>query len=207
MKRTFALAAMAAVATWAQASQLTVSSYDMPNGYTGSYNYWDKYYTGSGATTTDGAPLSGGVGDLTDGFISPDNWFVAESPSSGDGPYVGWTIDPVITVHFSSTVMVDSIRLFLDDSDGAGGVSAPDSVDINATNFVVAEPAGSAPFEFDINNLGLNTDSLTITLHRKNSWVFMSEMQFYGDVVPEPASMSVLALGGLALLRKRARKA
>jgi len=57
----------------AGASSLPVASYDMNNGdgqaSGGSFNYWDRFYTGTGATTTDDAPLNGGVGDLTDGIV------------------------------------------------------------------------------------------------------------------------------------------
>ena len=39
-----------------------MTSYDMPNGdgqaHSGSFNYWDLAYSGSGATSTDGAPLT-----------------------------------------------------------------------------------------------------------------------------------------------------
>ena len=44
-----------ALALPASASSVFSSGYDMPNGdgtaSGGSYNYWDKFYTGSGATT------------------------------------------------------------------------------------------------------------------------------------------------------------
>jgi len=51
--------AAAAVATPAGAVQLFATSYDTPNGdgqaHSGSFNYWDKAYTGAGMTTVDGA--------------------------------------------------------------------------------------------------------------------------------------------------------
>ncbi|MBL8499530.1 MAG: hypothetical protein JNL77_02930, partial [Nitrosomonas sp.] len=72
---------------------LTPDSYNMLNGNTGSYNYWDETYSGAGCVTCDNAVLSGGRGDLTDGIIAADNWFVTEAPA-GNGPYVGWTLDP-----------------------------------------------------------------------------------------------------------------
>jgi len=56
-------------ATDANAGQLSVTSYDEPDGYGtasgGSSNYWDAGYSGSGCTNCDGAPLSGGIGALT----------------------------------------------------------------------------------------------------------------------------------------------
>ena len=65
------------------AALVPVTSYSMPNGdgqaSGGTFNYWDKNYTGSGATTTDGAPLTGGTGDLTDGVTASDIWKIFES--------------------------------------------------------------------------------------------------------------------------------
>ena len=87
MKLTLLVAGAAAAfglgATAVSAAPLVVTSYDMQNGdghaSGGTYDYWDATYTGSGATTTDHAPLSGGLGVLTDGYASPDpgplrNW-------------------------------------------------------------------------------------------------------------------------------------
>jgi predicted methyltransferase len=39
----------------------------MVDGNTGSWEYWDQSQTGFGSVTCDGAALSGGLGDLTDG--------------------------------------------------------------------------------------------------------------------------------------------
>ena len=38
-------------------------SYNMLNGNTGSYNYWDETYSGGGCVTCDNAALLGGRGD------------------------------------------------------------------------------------------------------------------------------------------------
>lgn len=191
-----------------QAAVVSPTSYDMPNGYTGSYSYHDETYNGSGVVTSDGAALSGGLGDLTDGIVATDSWFVEEVVANG--PYVGWTIDPLITFQFASITDFTTIRIHFDDSDGAGGVSRPASVTINGTLFVVAEPAGSAPFwaEFDVSGLA-STDTVGVQIARSNSWVFASEVEFQDDqsTVPEPSTLLVMGSGlaGLALLRRRAR--
>ena len=80
---------LAAMAGPVKAAFVSPVTYDMRNGDTGSYNYWDKNYTGSGSTTTDSALLTGGLGDLTDGIVTTLNWYAAEPPTGGDGPYVG----------------------------------------------------------------------------------------------------------------------
>src|SRR5438045_3640992 len=85
---------------------LPVSSYDMPNGYgthvQGDFNYWDATYSGAGNKTTDGAPLSGGKGALTNGVISTQR-FDFVSDQLGTGQYVGWKyLDPLIAFHLTN---------------------------------------------------------------------------------------------------------
>ncbi len=58
----------------AKTPQIRPVSYDAPNGYTGSYEYWDESYSGIGDTSIDGAALTGGLGDLADGIVANDNW-------------------------------------------------------------------------------------------------------------------------------------
>lgn len=72
----------------AQAGQIAPVSYDMLNGETGSFTYYDETYNGSGNPQGTLSALSGGLGDLTDGVIASQNWNVAEQ--AANGPYVGW---------------------------------------------------------------------------------------------------------------------
>ncbi|MFL6659977.1 MAG: PEP-CTERM sorting domain-containing protein [Massilia sp.] len=186
----------------------TPVSYDMLNGNTGSYTYWDDSYTGSGCTTCDNAALTGGTGQLTDGIIATDNWYVTEAPS-GPGPYLGWTLDPTITFHWNATTSVNSVTFYLDDSDGAGGVSPPQSITVNGVNYLVADPAGPAPFSFTASGFAFTGTDLVVTLFRSNGWVFLSEVDFADGVnVPEPSSVLLLmiGLGGLAAVGRRAKR-
>ena len=186
---------------------LTPDSYSMLNGNTGSYNYWDEIYSGAGCVTCDNAVLSGGRGDLTDGIIAADNWFVTEAPA-GNGPYVGWTLDPTITFHWNAPVNVSSVTFHFDDSNGSGGVSAPASVDVNGINFPISDPAGSAPFAFVANGLSFTGNDLSVTIHRSNAWVFLSEVEFNVSPVPEPETYAMLLAGlGLIGFAVRRRKA
>jgi hypothetical protein len=189
-----ALAAGLAISNTAVAGPLAPISYDMDNGNSGAYNYWDQIYTGTGSTTTDGAALTGGLGDLTDGVIASSNWNIAEAPA-GNGPYVGWVNkNPTITFNFGTTVWIDSVTLYLDDAN-LGGVLQPGSVDINGNNYVVTDPTPGDFLPFGITFSGLNAtgSTLTLQLFRQNSWVFLSEVEFDGHVVssaiPEPGPL------------------
>jgi len=200
----FALLASQAV----HAGLINPSSYDMLNGSTGSYTYWDDTYSGSGSTTTSFAALTGGLGDLTDGFVATGNW------NTNPSAYVGWmNYNPLITFNFASNVMVDSITVYVDDSNGLGGVSPPSSVDIGLsgsalTNFVTADPNTSNSLSYTFDNLGLEGNAIDIQFNRSNSWVFVSEITFDGQVasVPEPSTLAIFALGMIGLASRRFKK-
>lgn len=184
------------------------SSYDMLNGHSGSYHYWDDTYSGRGCTTCDNMALSGGKGDLTDGIIATDNWFVTEAPA-GAGPYVGWYFDQTIRFHWNESTSIDSVVFYLDDANGVGNVSPPLRITVGGKNFPVSDPAGAAPFAFTASAIGFTGKDLVVNLYRQNTWIFLSEVAFFGPArkVPEPASalLLLMALGaaGAARLRRK----
>ncbi|MFN7919158.1 MAG: hypothetical protein U0Q16_03625 [Bryobacteraceae bacterium] len=203
---------------------ISVSSYDIPNGSGaasgGSFNYWDLAYTGSGSKTTDGAALTGGVGNLTDGVIPAQNWNLVEN-IAGTGPYVGWLTTNVpnvlLTFRFASVVTVNSITIYVDDSD-FGGVAPPLGFDIGvlggpSTNFSVSNPAGSAPTSYTFSGLNLVGNAIQIHPQYRAGWIFISEVAFDGPAtgggsIPEPTSGLLIAAGMLvAFHRSKQRKA
>lgn len=182
-------------------------SYNMLNGNTGSYQYWDDTYSGAGCLTCDNAVLTGGKGDLTDGIIATTNWYVAEAPA-GPGPYVGWTLDPTITFHWNASTSISSVTFYFDDADGAGGVSPPSSVTVNGVNYAVADPVGSAPFSFTAGGVSFTGNDLVVSIQRSNQWVFLSEVQFNVGAVPEPETYAMMLVGlGLVAAVARRRRA
>lgn len=215
----FLVAAVAAlsIASSAQAVPVFATSYGMPNGdgqtSGGTFNYWDKEYTGAGSTITDGAALSGGLGNLTDGVIATDFWFNVEN-NAGTGPFVGWratnTLNPIVTFTFAGSPAVDQVIVHIDDS-GAGGVFAPAAIWIDGVNTTYTPPATGSLLAVDLSGLTLTGNQHTIQFFQTSgtSWIFVSEIQFFanGVTVPEPASWALVLTGlglfGVAAGRRR----
>ena len=210
------LISLATIGT-ANALQITPISYDMENGGGGLFKYWDKKYNGTGNTSLDYAPLSGGVGDLTDGIIPTQNWNVVEN-AEGTGPYVGWeNRNPVITFNFAGTVKLNSVTVHVDDSNGNGGVSVPQSIllSMGSSNYnsgTLTDPPSAAPTSYTFSGLNFSGSSLQLTLNRRTAWVFASEVTFDGELlgvqpVPEPTStLGFLALGTIGAASTLKRK-
>ena len=172
-------------------------TYAMPNGDSGTFNYWDDLYPGVPGAT----PLSGSTGDLTDGVAATENWNVVES---GTGPYVGWTSDPTITFDFGGVVDIDMVTVYVDDSN-TGGVAPPASIDIATIgSFPVSDPAGSAPFAIEI-PVSFSGSIMEMTIVRGNDFVMVSEVEFGVEEdpgipdVPEPTTSLVWGVLGLSL--------
>jgi hypothetical protein len=218
--RMWALGVLAAgtVATPAGAVQLFATGYDTPNGdgvaHSGSFNYWDLNYTGAGATNVDGAALTGGLGDLTDGVVAGDVWFNTEN-AAGSGPYVGWRGDfgvsnPLINFSFGGNPLIDTITIHLDNS-RTGGVGTPTQILVDGIAQAFAGPANGTIGTVTLGGLNLTGGSHTIQFVQDPTfvWTFVSEISFFGEraVVPEPGTWALMIAGfglaGAALRRRR----
>jgi hypothetical protein len=193
-----------ALTNFAQATIINPISYSMLNGQSGSFNYWDEIYNGSGNKTSDLASLSGGLGDLTDGIIATQNWNIVEVPP-GNGPYVGWyNRNPLITFFFSTMVTINQLTIYVDDSNGSGGVMVPAGANITMgganLNFSITDPSTSHPIAVTFSGLNLTGNSLGLTLNRRASWIMLSEVAFEGSVIPEPSTFLMLGAGLLGLI-------
>ncbi len=159
----------------------------------GYYNYFDD--TGS---------------QLTDGIYGVNN-FAADL---GNGPayeWVGWRyVNPEITFQFSAPETIQQVGIDFNRNE-PNYIYLPTTVAINGTDFTVdpnAIPdATRGTLYFDGNWTG---SSLTVDLTQANtaSWIFVDEMTFNTEVVPEPSAGGLLAGGfGLLILHMKRRKA
>ena len=154
-----------------------------------------------------GKPDSGG--ELTDGVYGPlEHW---------DTAWQGWNLaDPVVTFTFGSLVKLEKIDVHVLKNTGAG-IRIPSRINVTAglSSYDWYFNDGSVPnysnplLSLPIPGGGVITNNIQLTLYRTGSWIFCSEMDFYGQPelpVPEPSGLLALASGLVAagaVLRRR----
>jgi hypothetical protein len=196
-----------------RANVITVTSYSMNNGGTGAFDYEDRSYLpcpGNDCNTT-GASLSGGAGQLTNGFDATSDWDAGQGAA---GRYwIGWDTaelngaDPVVTFNFGAVNTVNSITVWFDNTLGAGGVGAPGEILVNGTAYTPPQNV-AGPQAFSISGLSITSNSVNVQFEQSSDqWIMIGQVSFSGGTgAPEPSSVLLLisALGGFILLiRKR----
>jgi len=200
-----------------------VASYTMPNGSGtasgGTFNYWDVLYSAPGApVTTDGAPLSGGTGKLTDNVTTTVPWYL-NSNIAGTGPYVGWNAGttPSLSIAFQILVppclclgdfVIDKVTVWLDNS-GVGGVSAPVAILLNGIPYGFTPPPAGTAGPVTLSGPALvNVFQPVLSFAYGNQWIFVSEVAIDGYYrVVEPAGLALLGIGLAGLIGARRRAA
>lgn len=203
---------------------IAVAGYNMPNGSGvasgGTYNHWDRFYNGDGDTTTDGAPLSNGIGELADEQIASGPAHAVES-LSGFGPWTGWaaatTPSPELEFYFFVTadgrfLVITSIDLHIDNSQ-IGGAFAPTAILIDGVSLpFVAPAAGTIGWVSVVTPRRIGGGGRVQLIHDtapNAGWIFVSEFRFNGYSTPEPATWIMMITGfgltGVALRRRNSK--
>ncbi len=182
-------------------------SYDMPNGggtaHGGGWNFWDEPYDGDGDNNVDGAYLSGGLGQLTDGVLGVDNWQV----DLGNGiayEWVGWwqNFEPTLTFDFGAPVDFSTIEIHVNNS-GYGavgmfhhaqlafsndGVDFGDGLTFTADSDDLADPAA----RFIVIDMPRTARFVRLDIdHRPGMyWLFLSEIRFTRESLPCPGDLN-----------------
>jgi len=178
-------------------------SYDMLNGQTGSYNYWDETYNGTGNPLQNLSALSGGLGQLTDGVIG-SNSFGTNYGTGVAKEWVGWSsADPEITFYFGETAVdFENIAIYCSNTRSGGvglfgtvtlsfsddGVTFGDEIvyttttderNDSATNFIRVPMPRTAKYV-----------RASFTDGPNYSWVFLSEFLFEQAGTPAPYTVN-----------------
>ncbi len=111
-RRWFAVFWLSAVLAGAQT--LSPTSYSITNGQLGPSGllYRDDVYHGNGDKNLDGSPLSGGLGQLSDGSTGCADDPTKDCGSGAGYEWVGWRDDPTLTITFGQRCDFTFARVF-----------------------------------------------------------------------------------------------
>jgi YVTN family beta-propeller protein len=179
-------------------------TYAMPDGGDGPYR--DNTYSGNGCLSCDGAPLSGGLGKLTDGVLGGDDW--ASDPKL----WVGWDIaEPTITFDFGDVKTFGLVRIHSNNFQ-TGAVFLWDAVTLDFSNdgqnfsnaftytTTDAQKADRTARFIDVPVPNIPARFVRARFSHTQQWVFISEFQFRTaavDTTPPGMKLVAPANGGL----------
>lgn len=198
----FLAASLILAGTMSHAATVNPVAYDTQGvGLVGVYYLDDTYaglITGGGEKN-----YSGGLGQLTDGFVPTQNYNAYENASTPGGPYVAWNLLANVRIgfDFDGLFAFTSATFYFDDKDGAFGVTQPTELTINGISSLIPDNDGTSPFGFTLNLQGLGpTDRLDVQIKAGGQWTFLSEVDFEGApaLVSLPGGIGLM-MGALAL--------
>ncbi|MBM4107744.1 MAG: hypothetical protein FJ255_02860 [Phycisphaerae bacterium] len=182
----------------------------------GWFDYWDQTYRGSGSTGVDLSPLTGGLGQLTDGVVGHRDWW----GDLGNGPaweWVAWTtINPTIVFRFDQPYVFDQVSLHVNNAE-IGAVTYPSVITLDfgadGVNFETPSVFASGHANYglyggrweDFMVSGTGTYVRAQLTRTGPNWIFLSEVTFSGTPIPAPGATALLG-AGLALMAGRRRR-
>jgi hypothetical protein len=188
----------------AGAQTLNPASYSMSNGKLGAAGllYRDDLYRGSGDSKQDGAPLSGGLGQLSDGATGCADDPATDRGSGAGFEWVGWREDPTITITFGQRCDFKSARIYTANWPDASvrlwktaTVSVSDD-GFSFRDFVIrtATPEEEQDRKARYVSVPLRGSGQFVRIHLirgdPNAWLLISEIRFEGQVSRDQAPPS-----------------
>ena len=156
--------------------------------------------------------------ELTDGVDQTIAWSSGATITASDvRPLVGWlNRNPSVQFNFGSFQLIDSVTVWIADSDNAAGVGLPNSVTVRTPDnslsrtFTIDMPidptVSGTTVPIILDQLAFTTDTLIVEASRNSQWTMFSEVQFSDtSAVPEPSTSILLTglLGSVLLFRRR----
>jgi hypothetical protein len=177
-------------------------SYSAPNGTLGPAGllYRDDLYSGAGDRYADGATLSGGLGQLTDGMTGCGN---DPRQDCGKGPgrdWVGWREDPTLVFDFGRRCNFTMIRIFTANFPPAGAALwttatvsfSDDGLEWHGGVLDTATAAGQANHTARFIDIPVNGSGRLVRIHLvrapSSMWLLVSEFHFEGETAEHQVS-------------------
>ena len=114
-----------------------------------------------------------------------------------------------MTFSFGSTVTINAVSVWFDNTLGGGGVGAPGSISIDGTNYSGIPQNTSGAQAFTVSGLSLTGSSASVQFFQSSDpWIMIGEVSFNGSsgttTTPEPSPFALTLSGvfGMGLLRR-----